>query len=243
MLLVWQLWINWKHEMRLEWQWMKFSAEILVVNLRLIEVERGKLCQIKSDQDDQVGLNGVEMNWIRCVNVNVTDTILWQGHHDRVIQLNWLYFCGICQMINIVFYFENVAFFHTKLRSDVCPRVDNQFEPNLWWWHFTRYLTRPLVEKSPSASYPPTGFGASFWWQDALSHQLVRIREETLESVNLFSDSWISASVPISDGDRLSRIESGWDESSRIDADWVRLSRIGVDSVTFTPTSSFWCFR
>ena len=24
------------------------------------------------------------------VNINVTDTILWQGHHDRVMQLNWL---------------------------------------------------------------------------------------------------------------------------------------------------------
>ena len=24
------------------------------------------------------------------VNVNVMDTILWQGHHDRVMQLNWL---------------------------------------------------------------------------------------------------------------------------------------------------------
>ena len=33
------------------------------------------------------------------VNVNVTDTILWQGHHDRVMQLNWLYICGICQMM------------------------------------------------------------------------------------------------------------------------------------------------
>ena len=31
--------------------------------------------------------------------VNVTDTISWQGHHDRVMQLNWLYFCGICQMM------------------------------------------------------------------------------------------------------------------------------------------------
>ena len=30
------------------------------------------------------------------VNVNVTDTILWQGHHDRVMQLNLLHFCGIC---------------------------------------------------------------------------------------------------------------------------------------------------
>ena len=33
------------------------------------------------------------------VMCNVTDTILWQGHHDRVMQLNWLYFCGICQMM------------------------------------------------------------------------------------------------------------------------------------------------
>ena len=32
-------------------------------------------------------------------NVNVTDTILWQGHHDRVMQLNWLYFCGKCQIM------------------------------------------------------------------------------------------------------------------------------------------------
>ena len=30
---------------------------------------------------------------------NVTDTISWRGHHDRVMQLNWLYFCGICQMM------------------------------------------------------------------------------------------------------------------------------------------------
>ena len=34
-----------------------------------------------------------------CVNVDVTDIILWQGHHDRVMQLNWLYFCGICQIM------------------------------------------------------------------------------------------------------------------------------------------------
>ena len=36
---------------------------------------------------------------VKVVNVNVTDTILWQSHHDRVMQLNWLYFCGICQMM------------------------------------------------------------------------------------------------------------------------------------------------
>ena len=29
-------------------------------------------------------------------------------------------------IIIIIFYFENVAFFHAKLGSDVCPGVDNQ---------------------------------------------------------------------------------------------------------------------
>ena len=31
---------------------------------------------------------------------NVTDTVSWQGHHDRVMQLNKLYFFGICQLLN-----------------------------------------------------------------------------------------------------------------------------------------------
>ena len=49
--------------------------------------------------------------------------------------------------------------------------------------------TRPLVEKSPPASYPLMDFGARFWWWDALTHQHrpAQIREETLGSGNLFS--------------------------------------------------------
>ena len=74
-------------------------------------------------------------------------------------------------------HFENVAFFHAKLGLDACPRVDHETSGD---------LTRPLVEKLPSASYPPTGIGASFWRWDALLHQPVGIREETLESGNLF---------------------------------------------------------
>ena len=49
------------------------------------------------------------------------------------------------------------------------------------------YNSTTIVEKSPSASYPPMDIGASFWWRDALQHQPVRIREGTLESGNLFS--------------------------------------------------------
>ena len=45
-------------------------------------------------------------------------------------------------MIIIVFYFQNVAFFHAKLRSDICPRVDNQTSGET-----LQDLTRPLVEK------------------------------------------------------------------------------------------------
>ena len=41
-------------------------------------------------------LLGICYNVMQC---NVTDTISWQGHHDRVMQLNWLYFCGIWQMM------------------------------------------------------------------------------------------------------------------------------------------------
>ena len=48
------------------------------------------------------------------------------------------------------FIFKNVAFFHAKLGSDVCPSVDNQTSGDT-----LQGLTRPLVEKSPSASYPP----------------------------------------------------------------------------------------
>ena len=35
------------------------------------------------------------------------------------------------------------------------------------------------MEKSPPASYPPMGIGASFWWWDALPHQPVRIWGKT----------------------------------------------------------------
>ena len=78
----------------------------------------------------------------------------------------------------IILYFENVAFFHAKLGLDVCPRVDNQTSDDT-----LQDLTQPLVEESLSVSYPPMGIGASFWWRDAM------IREETLESGNLFSGS------------------------------------------------------
>ena len=52
-----------------------------------------------------------------------------------------------------------------KLGSDNSPRVDNQTSGKT-----LQDLTRPLLEKSPSASYPPMGNGASFWWWDALPH-------------------------------------------------------------------------
>ena len=35
------------------------------------------------------------------------------------------YYCLVIIII-IIFCLENIAFFHAKLRSDVCPRVDNQ---------------------------------------------------------------------------------------------------------------------
>ena len=49
--------------------------------------------------------------------------------------------------------------------SEVCPRVDNQTSGDT-----LQDLTRQLVEKLPSASYPPMDIGASFWWRNALPH-------------------------------------------------------------------------
>ena len=87
----------------------------------------------------------------------------------------WIHTWFAVIIIFIILYFENVAFFYAKLWSDVFPRVDNQTSGDT-----LQDLTRPLVEKSPSASYRPIGIGVSFWWQDALPHQPVRIREKTL---------------------------------------------------------------
>ena len=60
-------------------------------------------------------------------------------------------------MMMIIFYFVNVTLFHAKLGSDVCHRVDNQATDDT-----LKDSTRPLVNKSPSASYPPMGIGVSF---------------------------------------------------------------------------------
>ena len=68
-------------------------------------------------------------------------------------------------------------------------------QPNLWQ-NFKKFNSNTSGKKTPSASYPPMGIGASFWGWDALPNQPVGITEETLESRNLFSGSWISTSVP-----------------------------------------------
>ena len=59
----------------------------------------------------------------------------------------WLIFYIWDAHYQFILYFELVAFFHVKLWSDVCPRVDNQASGNT----FQDYtLTIPLMEKSPS---------------------------------------------------------------------------------------------
>ena len=96
---------------------------------------------------------------------------LWK---EQQLWLGWFRFGGenkteafiiVVVIIIIVIYFDNSTFLHAKLGSDVCPRVDNQTSGNT-----LQDLTRPLVQKLPSASYPPMGIGASFRWRDALPH-------------------------------------------------------------------------
>ena len=65
------------------------------------------------------------------------------------------------------------------------------------WWHFTR------VNLTTSGNIAISQLSTHRYWSEFFlvagclsSHQPTRIREETLESGNLFSGSWISASVP-----------------------------------------------
>ena len=95
----------------------------------------------------------------------------------------------------IIIYFENVTFFHPKLGSHVCSRVDNvdiQTSGNA-----LQYLIQPLVEKSPSASYPHMAIGARFLWRDALlrtNHLFITLSlniEVSKRVIQLFNHSCI----------------------------------------------------
>ena len=46
-----------------------------------------------------ISTSSIVGEWVIACVVIVTDIILWQGHHDRVMQLNLLYLCNICQMM------------------------------------------------------------------------------------------------------------------------------------------------
>ena len=62
---------------------------------------------------------------------HVTDTILWQGHHDRVMQLNWLYFCGICHMMPLKVW-PNTALGCN--RQSICmPQLQPLYVQLLWY--------------------------------------------------------------------------------------------------------------
>ena len=49
-----------------------------------------KCCKANSVFMVKTGWNPCKCNWYY---------LSWRGHHDRVMQLNWLCFCGICQMM------------------------------------------------------------------------------------------------------------------------------------------------
>ena len=53
------------------------------------------------------------------------------------------------QVIIIIFYFENVAFFHAKLGSDVCPRVDNQTYGDTFF--VNNFCVKPYVVRKPGS--------------------------------------------------------------------------------------------
>ena len=68
--------------------------------------------------------------------------------------------------IIIIFYFENVASFHTKLGSDVCQRVNNQTSGNT-----LQDLTRPLNGKIAVSQLSTHGY-----WSKSHQMHLAAIR-------------------------------------------------------------------
>ena len=80
------------------------------------------------------------------------------------------------------FILKTILFLHTKLGLDVCPNVDSQISGDT-----SPDLTRPLSGKIAISQLSTHGYWSKFFqWWDALPHQPVQFREETLESGNLF---------------------------------------------------------
>ena len=75
-----------------------FKTDIKNLRTKLKEVEKQlyKACQQYLFFLNKIGFPRLHITIIMIiiivwfVNVNVTDSISWQGHHDRVVQLNWL---------------------------------------------------------------------------------------------------------------------------------------------------------
>ena len=109
-------------------------------------------------------------------NVNVTDTILWQSHHDRVMQLNWLYSCGICQVMPLKVWPNHMkAYFHGSHESIfwswlcwpwsflIMTFVDLDI---FWsWLFFIMFPVIPLIIVGVSLAITQTrGYGGSRSW-------------------------------------------------------------------------------
>ena len=79
----------------------------------------------------------------------------------------------------IIIYFVNVTFFYAKLELDVCHRVDNQTSGNTLQQLTTsgKIAIEPVFQTWVLVAGCPS------------SHQPAQIREEALESGNLFSGS------------------------------------------------------
>ena len=110
------------------------------------------------------------------VNVNVTDTISWQGHHDRIMQLNWLYCRGICQM--------------TPLK--MWPNT------SLGCNHQLTCMPQLRLLCSAALVYPmyyPGGIKARVIWRFALFHIHVRVKIDTQILYSCLKFDWLWTNV------------------------------------------------
>ena len=92
----------------------------------------------------------------------------------------------------IIIYFENVAFFHTKLGLDVCPKVDNQTSGDT-----LQDSTQPPSGKIAISQLSDHGYWSEVSVAGCPSTPTGSDKGRDSGIWNIFSGSWIFASIPL----------------------------------------------
>ena len=205
---------NAKHLITYSWSWRHSDSAVFklfsthwIWPSKLVDVEKGiwspKTCSHTHNCLIATGplLLNVTKSWLFTLGQMCNPSLAWTNveifkinDDDELMmisktKISFILSISLFQTI-IIFYFENVAFFHSKLGLDFYPRVDNQISGDT-----SQYLTRPLSGKNAISQLSTHEYWSKSYGVRMPFHtKQFRIREETLESGNLFSGSWIFAS-------------------------------------------------